>query len=70
MRSKDQIGNFQEYLRDLWVKTGVMHSRGVSWEEAATEIDMTNHTASFSQIREAGVDPRAIRRIYQLLDER
>jgi glyoxylase-like metal-dependent hydrolase (beta-lactamase superfamily II) len=70
MRSKDQIGNFQEYLRDLWTKTGAMHSRGVSWEEAATEIDMTNHTASFSQIREAGVDPRAIRRIYQLLDER
>jgi cyclase len=70
MRSKDQIGNFQEYLRDLWTKTGAMHRRGVSWEDAAGQIDMTNHTSNFAQIRGAGVDPRAIRRIYQLLDER
>ena len=70
MRSKDPISNFQAYLRDLWTKTGIMRSRGMSWEDAAGQIDMTNHSDNYMQIRGPGVDPRAIRRIYQLLDER
>jgi glyoxylase-like metal-dependent hydrolase (beta-lactamase superfamily II) len=69
MRSKETIGHFQGYLRDLWSKTSQMHSDGVSFEHAAQQIDMTNHSQNFAQIREAGVDPRAIRRIYQLLDQ-
>tara|TARA_B110000879_G_scaffold153321_1_gene198418 strand:- start:190 stop:642 length:453 start_codon:yes stop_codon:yes gene_type:complete len=69
MRSKETIGHFQVYLRDLWSKTSQMHSDGVSFERAAQQIDMTNHSQNFAQIRAAGVDPRAIRRIYQLLDQ-
>ncbi|MBL6905853.1 MAG: MBL fold metallo-hydrolase [Gammaproteobacteria bacterium] len=69
MRAKEPVGNFQAYLRDLWAKTSQMHSRGVSADQAAQQIDMTNHSQNFAQIRGAGVDPRAIRRIYQLLDQ-
>ncbi|PCJ25307.1 MAG: hypothetical protein COA96_07480 [SAR86 cluster bacterium] len=69
MRNKDPIDNFQSYLRDLWTKTGQMYRSGVSAEQAAEQIDMTNHSDNFAQIRGAGVDPRAIRRIYQLLTD-
>ncbi len=68
MRSKEPIGNFQVYLRDLWSKTSQMHSRGIAVDQAAQQIDMTNHSDNFAQIRGPGVDPRAIRRIYELLD--
>ncbi|MGB1848510.1 MAG: hypothetical protein ACPHK1_10825, partial [Pseudohongiellaceae bacterium] len=70
MESKEPIDNFQAFLRDLWLKTGRLYREGVSWEQAAERIDMTNHSANFPQIRGAGVDPRAVRRMYQLLDQR
>ena len=63
MRTRDPIDNFQAYLRDLWEKASALHRRGVSAEEAAQQLDMTNH----SMVRAVGVDPRAIRRIYALL---
>lgn len=68
MRDKQPIENFQMYLRDLWGKTSAMHRQGVSWEQAAQDLDMTNHAGNYAQIRGPGVDPRAIRRIYELLE--
>lgn len=70
MRSMDPIDSFQIYLRDLWSKTALMHSQGITWEHAAGQIDMSNHQDNYLQLRGPGVDPRAIRRIYQLLDQR
>jgi len=70
MRSREPIAHFQAYLRDLWDKTEAMHARGVPWAQAAGEIDMSNHRQNYRQLTGPGVDPRAIRRIYQLLDER
>jgi len=70
MRNKQPIENFQAYLRDLWDRTSLQYRMGVAWEEAAEQIDMTDHSDNYAQISGPGVDPRAIRRIYQLLDER
>ena len=70
MRSKVPISNFQDYLRDLWVKSNELYRLGVEWQEAAKQIDMTNHARNYFQIRGPGVDPRAIRRIFELLDAR
>ena len=70
MRSKVPISNFQDYLRDLWVKSNELYRLGVEWQEAAMQIDMTNHARNYFQIRGPGVDPRAIRRIFELLDAR
>jgi len=67
MRSKQPIENFQAYLLDLWTRTEAMFREGVSWEQAAGQIDMTNHSDNYAQIRGPGVDPRAVRRIYELL---
>ncbi len=69
VRSKDPISHFQAYLTDLWQKTSAMHRRGVDVDQAAGQIDMTNHSENF-RIPRPGVDPRAIRRIYELLDNR
>tara|TARA_B110000858_G_scaffold197865_1_gene261204 strand:- start:8870 stop:9928 length:1059 start_codon:yes stop_codon:yes gene_type:complete len=69
MRSKEVIGHFQEYLRDLWAQSTQMHSNGVNMEQAAQQIDMTKHSQNYAQIRGVGADIRAVRRIYELLDQ-
>ena len=69
MRSKEMIGHFQKYLRDLWAQTSQLHSDGMNIEQATKQIDMTKHGENYAQIRGVGGDIRAVRRIYQLLDE-
>lgn len=69
VQGKQIISDFQAYLRDLWRKASDLHARGVSAEVAATEIDMTNHQDNYAQLTEPGADPRAIRRIYELLNQ-
>ena len=61
-----RIDLVQAYYRDLWQKTAAKHAAGVSVEEAAKTIDMTNH--GDIPIRQVGVDPLAIGRIYYRLD--
>jgi glyoxylase-like metal-dependent hydrolase (beta-lactamase superfamily II) len=67
-REKEKIDYFQAYLRDLWEKIQKMHQDGVSAEEAARKIDMTNHAAHFSTLTAPGVHPHAVARAYALLD--
>ncbi len=70
MRSRAQIDHFQAYLGDLWTAAVAMHESDVPAAEAAQQIDMSAHAGNFPQIQGPGVDPRAINRIYQLLEER
>lgn len=70
MRSLDPITNFQAYLRDVWTAVTEMYEDGVPADEAAAQIDMSAHAGNFPQIQGPGVDPRAINRIYQLLENR
>ncbi|WP_237132685.1 MBL fold metallo-hydrolase [Pseudohongiella sp. O18] len=69
VQGKDRIDDLQAYMRDLWQRTAELKAQGLSFEEAATAIDLTGHSNNYPQLREPGADPRAIRRIYQLLDE-
>lgn len=62
------IDNFQAYLGDLWTRTASLKDRGISAAQAAEQIDLTDHAANYPQIRGPGADPRAVNRIYQLLD--
>ena len=62
------IDNFQTYLEDLWPKIARLKDQGLSAQQAAEQVDMTSHSSNYPQIRGPGADPRAIRRIYQLLD--
>lgn len=68
VESRERIDAFQAYLRDLWSKTSELKRSGLSAEDAAQQIDMTNHSANYPQIRAAGADVRAIRRIYNLME--
>jgi hypothetical protein len=68
--AREKITLMQAYLRDLWKKAGELKAQGVSADAAAKRIDMTNHRAGMPQITAAGVDARAVARIYQVLEER
>lgn len=68
MQGTQQVTNFQAYLVDFWEKVSVMHAAGMSSEETAAQVDMTNHRSAFAQITGPGADPRAVSRIYQLLE--
>lgn len=69
VEGKERIDMLQAYLRDLWSNTQALKQRGLSAEQAAEQIDMTAHSSNYPQIGGPGADVRAIRRIYQLLDE-
>jgi hypothetical protein len=68
MKTKDKIGHFQAYLRDLWDKTIDMRAKGASAEEVAAKIDLTVHSKNYPEITGPGVDIRSVKRIYQLLE--
>lgn len=63
-----KIDHFQAYLRDLWAKIAAKHEAGVSAEEAAETIDMTNHAEHYPSIEGPGVNPHAVERVYALLE--
>lgn len=67
-REKEKIDYFQAYLADLWEKISAAHAAGVSIEEAAATIDMTNHSEHYPSITGPGVNPHAVARVYGLLE--
>jgi hypothetical protein len=68
VQGKERIDFLQAYLRDLWTNTAALKASGLSAEQAAQQIDMTAHGTNYPQISAPGVDVRAIRRIYALMD--
>lgn len=67
---KQRIGYFQSYLKDVWSQVSALKSQGVSADDAAKRVDSTSHKQFFPQIQGPGVDPRAVVRIYEVLEER
>ncbi len=65
---REKIDHLQEYLLDLWGKVSQMHEEGVSQEEAAERIDMTNHSDHYARITGPGVNLHAVQRAYELLE--
>ena len=61
-----RIDLVQDYYRDLWRETEAKHRDGDSVEEAARTIDLTSHTGI--PIRNVGVDPLTVGRIYERLE--
>tara|TARA_B100001123_G_scaffold439671_4_gene577011 strand:+ start:1109 stop:2092 length:984 start_codon:yes stop_codon:yes gene_type:complete len=61
-----RIDVVQDYYRDLWRETETKYREGVSVEEASRTIDLTSHTGI--PIRNVGVDPLTVGRIYQRLE--
>ena len=66
---RTQIDDFQAYLRDLWTQVTQLRGQGVSAEDAAPRVDLSAHQAKYGR-RSPGADPRAVLRIYELLQAR
>jgi hypothetical protein len=69
-RDKDRLRKYQSYLRDLWKQAGDLKKQGLSPDDAAKKIDLTSHKGDFPNIQGPGVDPRAMLRIYDVIDGR
>jgi glyoxylase-like metal-dependent hydrolase (beta-lactamase superfamily II) len=67
---KQFIRNMQAYWRDLWTKAQALKKQGVSAEDAAKRVDMTNLKAMFPSLQNPGVDVRAMIRMYDVMDGR
>jgi len=65
---KGKIEAFQKYLRDAITQTAALKKQGVPAEQAAQKIDMTAYKEELPSIRGVGIDPAAVRRMYQLAD--
>ena len=69
-KGKEAIGPVQACLRDLWRQAEQKKKAGASAEEAAKRIDLRVHASRFPRLSQVGFEPVAVRRIYQVLDER
>jgi cyclase len=69
-KGKDRIALVQACLRDLWRQAVDLRRAGVPAEPAASRIDLRTHAAHFPPLAEPGFNPVAVRRIYEVLDER
>jgi len=66
---KDRIAPLQAYFRDLWSQASALKRQGVSAADAASRIDLSKHrTPILSVSATAGVDVKAVERIYRVLD--
>jgi glyoxylase-like metal-dependent hydrolase (beta-lactamase superfamily II) len=69
-KGKARIAPVQACLRDLWRQAVELRRAGVPADEAAPRIDLRAHATHFPSLAERGFNPTAIRRIYEVLDER
>jgi glyoxylase-like metal-dependent hydrolase (beta-lactamase superfamily II) len=67
---KGLITAFQGYLRDLIKQGADLRKQGASAESAAEKVNLTAYKNWFPQIQGPGADIRALRRLYQWMDER
>ena len=67
-QDKERITYLQDYMRDLQARAAELHARGMSYEEAAAQIDMTDHAEHYPQITGPGVSAVAVLRVFELLD--
>ncbi len=67
-QEKERITYLQEYMRDLQARAAELHARGLSYEDAAAQIDMTNHAEHYPQITGPGVPAAAVQRVFELLE--
>jgi len=67
-KGKTKIEAFQKYLRDVITQVTALKKQGLSADDAAAKVDVTAYRNEFASIRGVGIDPAAVRRIYQLAD--
>ena len=66
---RDRIDLVQGFYRDLWAKVETLNVAGVSVENAAKTLDMTDYKDTFG-ISQVGFDPLAVARMYVRMEEK
>jgi glyoxylase-like metal-dependent hydrolase (beta-lactamase superfamily II) len=67
-QGKGKIEAFQRYLRDVLTQVTALRRQGLSAEDTAAKVDVTAFRNDFASIRAVGIDPAAVRRMFQLAD--
>ena len=62
-----RIDALQSYLRDLWERTTDARAQGLTADQAAAQIDMTDHADDYPGITAPGAPITAVERIYELM---
>ena len=65
---RERIDRLQSLLADLWDKAGDSCNENLSAEQAAAQIDLTDHTTGYPSITGAGAPIATVERIYELRD--
>jgi glyoxylase-like metal-dependent hydrolase (beta-lactamase superfamily II) len=66
LKERQQITDFQNYLRDFWRQARALRLQGVTAEQAAQKMDMSKFAAQYG-LKNPRPDPRAVLRAYELL---
>ena len=66
LRERQQITDFQNYLRDFWRQARALRGQGATLEQATKKMDLSKFSAQYGA-RVAQPDPRAVMRAYELL---
>jgi cyclase len=61
---------WQNYLRDIVKKITDLRTQGLTAEQAAQKVDMSNHQAAFPSTARQGAELRSVRHIYEWLYEK
>jgi cyclase len=67
---KEAIAPVQAVQRDIWRQVEASKRAGVPAEQAAARVDLRAHAARFPRFSEPGFEPSAVRRVYEVIDER
>ncbi len=66
LKEKQQVTDFQNYLREFWKQAAALRAQGATVEQAVEKMDLSKFTAMYGP-RSARPDPRAVSRAYELL---
>jgi glyoxylase-like metal-dependent hydrolase (beta-lactamase superfamily II) len=67
-KGKDHIKNLQAYWRDFYTQASDFCKRGVAPEEAAKQMDLSQHAAAIPAVpKTPGVDVRGVDRVCDLM---
>ena len=66
LKERQQIDDFQNYLREFWKQASALRAQGLTAPQAVEKMDMSRFAPQYGQ-RVGRPDPRAVLRAYELL---
>jgi glyoxylase-like metal-dependent hydrolase (beta-lactamase superfamily II) len=66
LRERQQIDDFQNYLREFWKQASALRAQGLTAQQAVEKIDLGQFTKQYN-LRSPRPDARAVLRAYELL---